>query len=120
MHRSMPQAVVRQVVVGVEDLDAAIQRYRDGLGFEVEFCDPSGWAVLTGPHATLALAAGDQREGAGPVTLTLRTDDLDATVAHLRQHGFVTEGPLTRGGHETRQRCRDTDGTAVWVYRPFD
>jgi len=120
MERSGLEAVVRQVVIGVADLDAAVWRYRDGLGFEVEFCDPSGWAVLTGAHVALALAAGDQHDDLGPVTLTLRTDDLDATVAHLEQHGFETEGPLAHGGHETRQRCRDADGTTVWVYRPFD
>ena len=112
------EGIVRQVVAGVSDLDAAVTRFRDGLGFEEVFVDPDGWAVLTGGHVEIALAAGEQRQGAGPVTLTYKTPDLTAARDHLAAHGFTPEGEVQEGGHELRATVRDADGNVVIAYTP--
>jgi catechol 2,3-dioxygenase-like lactoylglutathione lyase family enzyme len=112
------QGVVRQVVVGVSDLQAAVVRFRDALGLEVVFVDPSGWAVLRNEHVELALASGDQRAGAGPTTLSFRTDELAAAADSLASLGFEVDREVVVGGHETRITCRDADGNRVVIYTP--
>jgi catechol 2,3-dioxygenase-like lactoylglutathione lyase family enzyme len=110
--------IVRQVVVGVADLDAAVARFRDGLGFDEVFVDPDGWAVLRGAHVEVALASGEQRQGAGPVTLTFKAPDLAAAREHLAAHGFAPEGEISEGGHEVRATSRDADDNVVIAYTP--
>ena len=113
-----PDSIVRQVVVGVTDLDAAVVRFRAGLGFEEVFVDPDGWAVLRSAHVEVALAAGEQRGSAGPVTLTFKASDLAATREHLAAHGFAPEGDVQEGDHELRATSRDADDNVVIAYTP--
>ena len=112
-----------RVVLTVPDFDAALEFYRDALGFE-QLADWSGEdgrvILLKAGRATLELFDERQAESvdrieaggrvSGPVRLAIEVDDLDGTAGRLVEAGAVAEAPPVVppwGGRNARLRTPD-------------
>ena len=93
----------------VDDLDAALRFYRDGLGLSVKFRDGERFAALDAGGFTLALAAAGERVVDTPA-LAWRVDDIDAALARLVAAGARIVSPSEKGPHEWRAVLRDVAG----------
>ncbi|MER7708456.1 VOC family protein [Kitasatospora sp. NPDC097605] len=119
-------AIGRTVVV-VEDADAALGFYRDGLGFSVLFDgDLDGYRLLhvgpaggDGPGLWLmpaesaeARAAVGRQTGGMPL-LVLHTDDLDRVAARLAELGVPARAGAPDGGPGRSLHFRDLYGNEL-------
>jgi len=110
--QSVPIVAVRYIV---DDVDAAIAFYTTHLGFEVEMHPGPGFAALTrddlrlllnipqGPGGSSQAATNGRMPAPGGWSrIQLTVDDLDATIAALREGGaaFRTELAGGRGGRQ--------------------
>jgi len=93
----------------VEDLDAALRFYRDGLGLHVKFRDGERFVAFDAGGLTLALAAAGERIVDAPA-LAWRVDDIEAAVARLVAAGARIVSPIEKGPHEWRAVLRDVAG----------
>ncbi|MCC7417986.1 MAG: methylmalonyl-CoA epimerase [Acidobacteria bacterium] len=109
------RAVLEHVGIAVRDLDAALAFYRDALGLEVQAAEEVGSQRVrahfvsvgasklelleaTAPDSPIASAL--EKRGPGLHHITLRVDDLDAALAHLKARGvrLIDEHPRPGAG----------------------
>jgi catechol 2,3-dioxygenase-like lactoylglutathione lyase family enzyme len=111
---------VAMVTVQVRDFDAAVAWYRDVLGLEAAYIEPDEFCMLSTARGETVLALAtdhpdriSDRPGVG-WTPSLSVDDLDATVARLRQVGveFDAEEEGADEGYRL-VRVRDPEGNAI-------
>jgi predicted enzyme related to lactoylglutathione lyase len=109
---------LRQIILPVEDVGAAVAHYRDALGLELRFEDGDRWAVLDAGELALALAGpGEHPSGTVPA-LGVKVADVDAALRELVDGGAtVLESPRD-AAHERRAACRDRFGTVLALYAP--
>ena len=109
------KAILDHVGIAVKDVDAALAFYRDALGLHVEAPEevasqrvrahfiPAGGSALELLEATAADSAiaryMDQR-GPGLHHITLRVEDIDAALAHLKARGIRLVDEEPRPGAE--------------------
>lgn len=93
----------------VENLDAALRFYCDGLGLTIKFRDAERFAALDAGGVTLALAAAGERIVDRPA-LAWRVDDIGAATARLLAAGARIVHPIEKGPHEWRAVLRDVAG----------
>jgi catechol 2,3-dioxygenase-like lactoylglutathione lyase family enzyme len=111
------------------DLPACLRFYADGLGLRLLFGGPEeAYAELAAGSASIALfsaeamaAAVDDASALPPTgdaaVIVLSTDDLDATVAGLRERGLQPTDARDRGEWGIRtSHLRDPDGRLVELY----
>lgn len=117
-------AAVRYIV---EDVAAAVDFYRDRLGFEVVMQPAPGFAALRRDDLTLYLnapgAGGAGRAGGAPAPggwnrFQLAVDDLDATVDRLRREGAPFRGDLVEGRGGRQILVEDPSGNPVELFEP--
>lgn len=108
---------IASAVLYVSDQDAALQFYRDTLGFEVlmdeDMGDGSRWVEVkpTGAQTSVVLAAAGafgKQPGDGAF-LTFAADDVARTVEQLRSRGAVTSD-VTRESWGTYATVDAPDG----------
>jgi catechol 2,3-dioxygenase-like lactoylglutathione lyase family enzyme len=114
---------VMMVTVQVRDFDATVAWYRDVLGLSVLSLEPDEFCMLvppgsTGPALALATDHPDRispRAGIGWAPI-LVVEDLDATVAELRQRG-VSFDAEEEGADEGYRLVRvlDPEGNAIGI-----
>src|SRR4051812_718605 len=93
------------VIVPSTDQDRSIQFYVDALGFEKRTDIPFGgsyrWVEVYPPSGTTGIALAPPRE-TDPVGvqtgISLSTDDIEATHAHLRSAGADVDAEVSRMG----------------------
>lgn len=108
----MPAGItgISEIALWVDDLDRAVEFYRDRLGFEVESLDPGRnaflrigelYVVLFNPaEPGTALAneylarVGSPRGGVYHVAFTTEPDEMDAFAERLRADGVAVKGPV--------------------------
>jgi len=108
------------VTVQVRDFDGMVAWYRDVLGLEVEWLEPSQFCVLNpqGGGPSLALAT-DHPDRIADVpakgwTPTFTVEDFDATVRHLRTTGVVFDADEEGADEGYRLvRVRDPEGNPI-------
>lgn len=100
------------ISVNVSDYDRSLAWYRDVLAFPVEYeLKEYGWCELKTPFGfNIGLGQGETVQQ-GNVTPTFGVRDIDAAIAHLRQHDVKVED-----WHEIPDMVRlstfwDPDGT---------
>jgi catechol 2,3-dioxygenase-like lactoylglutathione lyase family enzyme len=119
----MTPTQVMMVTAQVRDFDAAVAWYRDVLGLSVLSLEPDEFCMLvppgsTGPALALATDHPDRisvRPGTGWAPI-LVVEDLDATIAELRQRG-VSFDAEEEGADEGYRLVRilDPEGNAVGI-----
>lgn len=111
----------------VDDVAAAIEFYRDRLGFEVEMHPAPGFAALTRDDLRLFLnepgAGGAGRAGGSPEPggwnrFQLEVEDLEATVARLDGEGVPVRGGIVAGKGGTQALVEDPAGNPVELFQP--
>ena len=107
---------LRQIILPVDDVDAAVAHYRSALGLALRFQDGDRWAVLELGDLALALAGPGQHPAGGEVALGVKVANLDDAL-----EGFVSAGAIVlddprKGPHERRATFRDRFGTVTTLY----
>lgn len=104
-------------ILHTADLERLAAFYCDALGFERGYRFPDA-----GPAAFLVVKLGEleigltQSEEVGRTDLWLYTDDVDAEVARLREHGAtVVDEPAEREWGERLASIRDPDGNLLHI-----
>jgi predicted enzyme related to lactoylglutathione lyase len=112
------------VVVPSVDQDKSIEFYEQHLGFEKRTDIPFGgqyrWVEVYPPSGTTGIALAPPREGdpTGVQTgVTLTTDDIDATHAHLKSRGVDVDTEVSRMGDPVPPMFwfRDPDANTLMV-----
>ena len=112
----MTLGTLRQIIVPVDDVEAAIVHYRDALGLSLRFQDGARYAAFALGELTLALAGPDEQPAGGDIALAVKVTDIEAaTGAVAGAGGTVLDGPRA-GTHERRATCRDRFGIALALY----
>lgn len=79
----------------VKDLDAAVNWYKDKLGFDVTFrVDEAGWAEVATPAEGISIGLGQGEPGSGSdgSTPVFGVEDIDAARAELEARDVRFEG----------------------------
>ncbi len=122
---AVPGAATVRYFVG--DLDAAVAFYRDLLGFEVELRPSSVFAMLyrgdlrlllTVPGEPHVLPDGTIPEPGGHNRISLRVDDLAATLARLRRAGAQVLTEIAAGVAVNTAVLEDPAGNPVELIEP--
>jgi catechol 2,3-dioxygenase-like lactoylglutathione lyase family enzyme len=115
----------------VDDADAAVDFYRDGLGFEVAMRPGPGFAVLTrgslrlllseptGPGgAAQAMPDGRRPEPGGWNRIQLEVADLEHEVETLRGTGARFRNEIVHGRGGDQVLVEDPSGNPVELFQP--
>jgi catechol 2,3-dioxygenase-like lactoylglutathione lyase family enzyme len=111
----------------VDDVDAAIEFYRDRLGFHVDMHPAPGFArlsrdglllLLNAPGAGGAGRAGGVPQPGGWNRFRLTVDDLHAAVDDLEQAGVTFRGELVEGRGGNQILVEDPSGNPVELFEP--
>ncbi|GAA2151120.1 putative enzyme related to lactoylglutathione lyase [Humibacillus xanthopallidus] len=112
------QCRVGQVFIPVRDMASAIRWYAALLGFEQGVASHGAtiYDIPTDGETRLALDANrPDVEAAGPPRFFLWTDDMSATVAHLRGLGVTVTSDVEDIGSVLFVQFEDPDGNALMV-----
>jgi len=121
-------STINLVIVPSTDQDRSIEFY-ESLGFEKRTDIPFGndyrWVEVYPPSGTTGIALAPPQPG-GPTAvqtgISLATDDIDATLAHMREHGVDADDEVSRMGGPVPPLFwfRDPDGNTLMVVQPPD
>jgi catechol 2,3-dioxygenase-like lactoylglutathione lyase family enzyme len=125
----MTELSVRYIV---EDVDAAVDFYTNHLQFEVSMKPGPGFAMLRrgdlrlllnvpggGGGAGQQLADGSKPEPGGWNRFQVQVDDLDTTVAELRQAGVDFRGDTITGRGGKQALAIDPSGNLVELFEAY-
>ncbi|HZC06337.1 MAG TPA: SDR family NAD(P)-dependent oxidoreductase [Ktedonobacterales bacterium] len=122
-----------RVALTVDDFDAALALYRDGLGLPTLkdwTNEATGRSIVLGAgaatielldHADAAYTDAVEAAGqsSGPVRLAIEVANVDEVSARLRSHGAKSLGdPVHTSWGNYTQRLRAPDGTHLSLYQP--
>jgi catechol 2,3-dioxygenase-like lactoylglutathione lyase family enzyme len=109
------------ISVNVSDYDRSLTWYRDVLGFEVSYeLADYGWCELSTPFGFTIGLGQTEEVTPGTVVPTFGVRDIDAAIAHLREHDVKVED-----WHEIPDMVRlstfwDPDGTSWMLAQTLD
>ena len=107
------------VMVYVTDLDRAMKWYVDALGFKVNYASVPHYASMHHPALQLRvdLHPDPKKENVGRgAMLYFAADDLDKTVAELRNRGIQVSDPRSRGDSPRFTEFADSEGNPIGLY----
>jgi catechol 2,3-dioxygenase-like lactoylglutathione lyase family enzyme len=118
------ESTVRYIV---NDVDAAIEFYRDTLEFDLELHPAPGFARLSRNGLTLLLnapgAGGAGRAGGDPKPggwnrFQLTVDDIESVVDRLKRADVIFRGKLVEGQGGKQILVEDPSGNPVELFEP--
>ena len=79
-----------------------------------------GWLIFDLPEADMGCHPSDDREGARPGTqaISFYCDDIESTVADLKQRGVEFTGPIVDAGYGLVTHFKMPGGVEVQLYQP--
>ena len=100
------------ISVNVSDLERSIDRYREALGFDLEYrLDEIGWAELTTPFGSVNIGLSQTEEQrAGGTVPTFGVADIDAGRRHLESLGVKLDETFDVQGMVKLMGFYDPDG----------
>jgi predicted enzyme related to lactoylglutathione lyase len=115
----------------VSDMDAAVAFYSELLGFTVRMRPAPAFAMLErgelrlllsvpggGPGGGAAMVGGAVPEPGGWNRFVLEVEDLDATVAELREQGARFRNDIVDGVGGRQTLAEDPSGNPVELFQP--
>ena len=117
-------AAVRYIVI---DVEAAVDFYRDRLGFAVEMHFAPQFAALTlgdlrlylnKPGAGSAGKAGGNPQPGGWSRFQIETDDLDGLIERLSGEGATVRGDTAEGPGGRQILLEDPSGNVIELFEP--
>jgi catechol 2,3-dioxygenase-like lactoylglutathione lyase family enzyme len=109
------------VSVNVSDYDRSLAWYRDVLGFEVDYeLADYGWCELRTPFGFTIGLGQTEDVTPGTVVPTFGVLDIDAAIAHLREHDVKVEDWHEIPGMVRLATFWDPDGTSWMVAQTLD
>jgi catechol 2,3-dioxygenase-like lactoylglutathione lyase family enzyme len=109
------------VSVNVSDYDRSLAWYRDVLGFEVEYeLADYGWCELRTPFGFTIGLGQTEDVTPGTVVPTFGVHDIDAAIAHLREHDVKVEDWHEIPGMVRLSTFWDPDGTSWMIAQMLD
>jgi catechol 2,3-dioxygenase-like lactoylglutathione lyase family enzyme len=124
----MAKVSVRYIV---DDVDTAIDFYSHALGFEVEMHPAPTFAMLSlgdlrlvlsapggGPGGGQAMPDGTMPQPGGWNRFQLEVDDLEGTVARLREQGARFRNDIVTGVGGKQILVEDPAGNAIELFEP--
>jgi catechol 2,3-dioxygenase-like lactoylglutathione lyase family enzyme len=103
----------------VDDLDSAVQFYRDQLGFEEELRPNPTFAMLYRGDLRLLLSApGGAHSPAGGNRVLIQVDDLDSTIDALREAGAHFLDDVPSGAAVRQVVLADPSGNPIELFEP--
>jgi catechol 2,3-dioxygenase-like lactoylglutathione lyase family enzyme len=118
------ESTVRYIV---NDVDAAIEFYRDTLEFDLELHPAPGFARLSRNGLTLLLnapgAGGAGRAGGDPKPggwnrFQLTVDDIESVVDRLKRADVIFRGKLVEGQGGKQILVEDPSGNPIELFEP--
>lgn len=113
----------------VDDVGAALEFYRDHLGFQVDMHPAPGFAALSrgelklllnAPGAGGAGTAGGHPQPGGWNRFQLAVEDLDGLVDELRRAGVGLRGDIVEGNAGRQIVAEDPSGNPIELFEPYD
>lgn len=101
----------------VTDMDKAVAFYRDDLGLEVVDHDGQ-WSEVTAGDQRIGLNSAESPSGDGGAVIAFGVDDIEATVASLKDKGVEFTGELSEHPWGRIAPFKDPDGNDLQVYAP--
>lgn len=109
------------ISVGVSDYGASVAWYRDVLGFELAYeLEEYGWCELKTPFGFTIGIGQVESVTPGNITPTFGVVDIDAAIAHLREHGVTVEDWHEVPGMVRLSTFYDPDGTSWMLAQTLD
>ncbi|HEY3003425.1 MAG TPA: VOC family protein [Kribbellaceae bacterium] len=104
------------MLYAVDNVDTAVQFYRDALGLPLKFQDGARFAGLDGGGVTLALVSADEDITSGAPAAAIKVADVAAAVDRAIAAGATLLRGPDEGPHEIRAAVRDPAGNIVVLY----
>jgi predicted enzyme related to lactoylglutathione lyase len=114
----MPVEKVKYTYLVVEDMNAAVAFYRDGLGLRLKFQDGQRWSEFdAGNGTTIALSSADESGLGvkGPVVV-FQVSDAEALAASLVARGASILARRDMGGHGRLIAIREPTGNIFQLF----
>jgi predicted enzyme related to lactoylglutathione lyase len=109
------------VTFKVADLDRACDFYEKKLGLKVAYRDDAAkWAEIDGGALHLGLQQAEDAGGGRNPFLSFSAEDLDATVATLRERGVELVGDIVTSDVGRTITVKDPDGNQFELFEPGD
>jgi predicted enzyme related to lactoylglutathione lyase len=117
MTDAMGGAELRQVIVPVADVEAALRFYRDVLGLTVKFQDGARWAALDLGGITLGLAGPEEHTAGTGIALGIKVADIETAQTAFEALDGAQVDPPVEGPHELRAMCRSAELNTLVLYQ---
>ena len=113
----------------VDEVDASVKFYTENLGFELQNNFGPPFAIIKKDDLTLWLAGplssaarpmpdGRKPEPGGWNRFALEVEDLESSVASLKEKGVKFRNEITKGPGGAQILCEDPSGNVVELFQP--
>jgi predicted enzyme related to lactoylglutathione lyase len=114
----MPVEKVRYTYLVVDDMNAAVAFYRDGLGLRLKFQDGDRWSEFDAGNGTTIALSSREESGlgvSGPVVV-FQASDAERLAASLVAQGAEILARRNMGGHGSLIAIREPSGNVFQLF----
>jgi predicted enzyme related to lactoylglutathione lyase len=114
----MPVEKIRYTYLVVDDMNAAVAFYRDGLGLRLKFQDGQRWSEFDAGNGTTIALSSHEESGLGvkgPVVV-FQASDAEGLAASLAARGAVVVARRDMGDHGRLIAIREPSGSIFQLF----